>query len=334
MPRRFVRLVVFTLAVPAVFLSGLWGALALWFQLPLAAGPRLGVIAAFALVAALALAGLFARRLRNALVAYGAAFLGLLLWWSTIQPSNDRDFAPDVAHGVTGVLRGDTLTLENVRNFSWRSPDDFDENWEERSYDLSTLEGADFYLVYFMGPLIAHSMVSFGFSDGRHLLFSIEIRPERHESFSALGGFFRKFELVFLAGDERDYLFLRKARDEDVRLFRLRLDRAQARKILLEYVREANALAIHPKFYNTLTANCNSTIFVMIQSLFPNFPTDWRVVLNGFLPGFFYDHNLVDTRLPLDELIRRAFVTDRIRSGLSEQDFGARLRENTPDPNR
>lgn len=331
---RWLRAAARFLGVLIVLFSALWGALALWFQLPLEQAPRLAVIAAFLLLAGLTLAGLFRRRLRDAFIAYAAAFAALLLWWGTIHPSNDRDFAPAVAHGVTGVLRGDELTVQNVRNFNWRSEQDFDENWEERSYDLEKLEGADFYLVYFMGPLIAHSMVSFNFEGGRHLLFSIEIRPERHEAFSALGGFFRKFELIFLAGDERDYLFLRKERQEDARLFRLRLTQPQARKLLLEYISEANALAIHPQFYNTLTANCNSTIFVMIRSLFPNFPKDWRVVLNGFLPGFFYDHNLVDTRVPLDELIRRAHVTDRIAPGLSEAEFGARLRENLPDPNR
>ena len=134
-----------------------------------------------------------------------------LLWWSTILPSNDRDFAPDVAHGVTGIVQGDELTLKNVRNFSWASPTDFTENWETRSYDLSKVESADFYLVYFMGPLIAHSMVSFGFADGRHLMFSIEIRKQRGEAFSAIAGFFKRYELVFLAADERDFLFLRKA---------------------------------------------------------------------------------------------------------------------------
>lgn len=325
------------LCVLALFALGLgsavWGALALWFQAPLPQGARAALIAVFCALAGAALIGLFRRRLRPALPAYALGFAALLVWWSTILPSNDRDFAPEVAHGVTGRVEGDELQLWNVRNFSWVSPTQFHENWETRNYDLAKLQSADFYLVYFMGPLIAHSMVSFAFSDGRHLMFSVEIRPERGQPFSAIAGFFRRYMLVFLAADERDYLFLRKARNEDVRLYRIRVAPGAARALLLRYVAEANDLALHPQFYNTLTGNCNTVIFAMVRALSPSFPFDWRIVLNGFLPSFFYDHGLVDTSIPLRELIAGAAVTDRIEMGLTEEAFGARLREGLPNPN-
>ncbi len=331
--RRFGRrafVVFLLLLIPG---SAAWAGFALWFQLPFGPGVRLAAIALFDLLALLTLVQLFWRRPRYAWAAYALAFAALIGWWATILPSNDRDFAPDVAHGVTGVVRGDELTLENVRNFTWASPTEFSERWEKRRYDLSQLESVDFYLVYFMGPLIAHSMVSFGFKDGRHLMFSIEIRRQRDDAFSPIAGFFKRYELVFLAADERDFLFLRKAENEDVRLYRIRTTPAAGRALLLEYVREANHLAAHPQFYNTLTANCTTSIFLMLRALTPTFPLDWRVLLNGFLPSFAYQHGLVDTSIPLDELIRRAAVTDRIKMGLSEEAFGARLRDGLPDPN-
>jgi hypothetical protein len=270
---------------------------------------------------------------RPAGLAYALAFAALLLWRQTIVPTNDRDFAPEVAHGVTGVVEGDELILQNVRNFSWTSPADFSENWETRRYDLSGIRSAEFYLVYFMGPLIAHSMVSLDFSDGRHLMFSIEIRPQRGEPFSAIAGFFGRYEIVSLAADVRDYLFLRKANREDVRLYRLKTSPEAARALLLRYVQEANDLAQHAQFYNTPTANCTTSIFLMVRALSPTFPLDWRVLLNGFLPSFAYEHGLVDTSIPLAELIDRAAISDRIRMGLSEAAFGARLRDGLPNPN-
>ncbi|SFK46018.1 DUF4105 domain-containing protein [Methylocapsa palsarum] len=330
--RRAARRALFVFLCVLCLGSAIWGAFALWFQLPSPDGLRMAASGLFAFLGALALAGLGSRRFRLFGLAYAIAFAGIVIWFARISPSNDRDFAPEVAHGVTGVTRGDDLILKNVRNFSWTSPTAFNEVWEERRYDLSKLESADFYLVYFMGPLIAHSMVSFSFSDGRHLMFSIEIRRERHEEFSAIAGFFKRHELVFLAADERDYLFLRKANREDVRLYRLRISKDAARALLLQYVREANELAVHPQFYNTLTANCTTTIFLMLRALSPSFPLDWRVLLNGFLPSFAYEHNLVDTSIPLSELIARAAVTDRIKMGLSEMAFGARLREGLPRP--
>ena len=67
-----------------------------------------------------------------------------------------------------------------------------------RDDHLDQLRSADLVLSYWMGPAIAHTLISFGFEDGRHVVFSLEIRKERGESFSALGGFFRKFEMTLV----------------------------------------------------------------------------------------------------------------------------------------
>ena len=64
-------------------------------------------------------------------------------------------------------------------------------------------------LSYWTGPYIAHTLISFGFADGRFLTFSIEIRKEKGESFSAIGGFFKHFEMSLIAADERDILGVR-----------------------------------------------------------------------------------------------------------------------------
>ncbi len=42
-----------------------------------------------------------------------------------------------------------------------------------------------------MGPAIAHTLVSFGFTDGQHVVFSIEIRKEQHEQFDRTRRFFQ-----------------------------------------------------------------------------------------------------------------------------------------------
>ena len=117
--------------------------------------------------------------------------------------------------------------------------------------DSSKIATADIYVVYWAGPVIAHTIMSFGFDDGRHIAFSIEIRKEKSVDYSSIAGFFKRYELIFIAADERDLMGLRKAFDEDVRLYRLRLDPASARRFLIEYVDQANDLAANPRFYNT-----------------------------------------------------------------------------------
>ena len=324
-------LLAFALAL-VVAVSALWGTLALWYQIHVADALRTGLIAIFVGLALLAVAGLFWRGRRRLVFGYCAAFAALLIWWTTITPKLDGDWSPEVARAVTGTVEGDALTLKGVRNFQWRTTTDFTPAWEDRRYDLSKIATADIYVVYWAGPVIAHTIMSFGFDDGRHIAFSIEIRKEKSVDYSSIAGFFKRYELIFIAADERDLMGLRKAFDEDVRLYRLRLDPASARRFLIEYVDQANDLAANPRFYNTLTTNCTTTIFQMARALRATLPLDWRIVLNGYLPSYLYRVNAVDTSIPLDELIARAKVSDRIEAGLDEVAFGERLRQGVPSP--
>ena len=192
----------------AVVLVTAWGALALWFQLAPAVALVLG--GAWALLGlAVALVLLRARGWRHERrlwLAGAVAGLALLGWWQSLAPSHDRPWADDVARMLESSVDGDRLELRNVRAFEWRTETDYTPRWETRRYDLARLESADLVLSYWMGPHIAHTLVSFGFSDGGRLVFSLEIRKERDETFSALGGFFRKFEQVIVAADERDLI--------------------------------------------------------------------------------------------------------------------------------
>jgi hypothetical protein len=56
---------------------------------------------------------------------------------------------------------------------------------------------------YWSGPVIAHMLVSFGFENAEYVVFSVEIRPRKGESFSEIGGFFKEFGLSIVAADER-----------------------------------------------------------------------------------------------------------------------------------
>ena len=41
---------------------------------------------------------------------------------------------------------------------------------------------------------------------------------------------------------------------------------------------------------------------------------DWRLIVNGFLPGYLYDHGAVVTTMPLAELIERARISKKARA--------------------
>jgi len=323
---------VFTSALVIAPISA-WGALALWFRFPGPEGLRAAVAVLFAALGLGTIAALFMRRSLIALAVFAIAFAGLLAWWSTIKPPLDGDWAPDVARQTTGSVKGDILTLSDVRDFEWRTDKDFTERWGPRSYDLSKLKTLDLFLAYWAGPEMAHVIMSFGFEDGDHIAWSVEVRRERNGEFSPIADAFKSHTLVYLATTERDSVRLRSnVRGEDVRLYRLNTPPDQARALLKEYAAESTALAEQPKFYNSITANCATVVFKLVRAAGSTLPFDWRLVVNGFLPGYLYDHGAVVTTMPLAELMERARVSEKARAADASPDFSRLIRVGVPSP--
>ena len=289
-----------------------------------APGARMGLVTVQAL---------FRRGRWVALGIYVLAFGAVVVWWGTIGPPADGDWAPDVARQTTGTIDGDILTLSDVRDFDWRTDDDFTERWSKRSYDLSKLKTLDLFLAYWGGPEMAHVMMSFGFEDGDHLAWSVEVRRERNSQFSPIADAFKSHALIYLATTERDSVRLRSnVRAEDVRLYRLNTPPDQARVLLTQYVLEATALAEQPKFYNSITANCATVVFKIMRAAGGMFPFDWRLVVNGFLPGYLYDHRVVVTTMPLSELMERARINAHAKAADQSPEFSRLIRVGVPSP--
>ena len=251
----------------------------------------------------------------------------MLIWWASIPPSNDRLWADDVSRPLSGAVAGSQVTLHQVRDFRWRSDDDYDARWETRRYDLDHLASADAMLSYWGSRAIAHAMISFGFDDGRHVVFSVEIRRKRGEEYSPIGGFFKQFETILVAADERDIIRVRtNVRGEDDYLYPLQMDQATMRGLFLSYVKAANRLADQPAFYNTVTSNCTTLVYRMARHLDPDLPWDVRLLLTGYLPEYLQKIGALDPRQPIDELRRRARITSRARRSQPQDDFSRVIR--------
>ena len=321
-----ILLVLFTIA------SGAWGALALLYSSPLSETARIVLAAIFGIVASVAAIALAVRRWRwRAAGAYWVAFFALLAWFFSLAPSNDRDWQADVATLPYATVAGDIATMHNIRNFDYRSETDYTPAYYDKRFDVSKLTGVDIIAVYWMGPAVAHIFVSFEFAGSDHLAVSIETRKEKGEEYSTLKGFFRQYELYYVVADERDVIRLRtnyrKDPPEDVYVYRAQGPLENGRRLFLDYVRKINSLKEKAEFYNTLTTNCTTNIWMHTLVNVGHLPFSWKILASGYVPQYMYEAGRLDNSVPFAELQKRALVNPRAHGADKAQDFSRRIRE-------
>ncbi len=332
--RRFLTGCARWLGAIAVLAFTVWGALALALVGPGGDKGRLVLAVLYGVAGLVAVGALVLHRgLRFALPVFAVALVAIGLWWSSIKPSNERDWQPEVARLAYATIDGDLVTVHNIRNFDYRTETDFTPAYYDRTYDLKKLDSGDLIAVYWMGPAIAHLFLSFGFGDD-HLAISIEARKEKGEGYSSAKGFFRQYELYYVVADERDVVRVRtnyrKDPPEDVYVYPLRVPRENMRRIFLEYMRKLNGLREHPEFYNTLTTNCTTAILMNTRVNQESLPLSWKVIVSGYAPAYVYESGRIDRSLPFEELQRRSLVNAAGQAADQAPDFSRRIRAGLP----
>lgn len=313
-----------------------WGVLALYYFNHLNPDLRTGLAAAFAFASLVALIGFTLPRLRwRALAAYLVLFAALLFWWFSLAPSNDRDWQPDVAVLPYATIDGELVTVHNIRNFDYQTETNFTPGYYDKTFDLRKLDGVDLIASYWMGPAIAHIFLSFDFQGGDHLAISIETRKERGEGYSTVAGFFRQYELYYVVADERDVIRLRtnyrKDPPEDVYVYRVNGPVENGRRLFLQYIKEINSLKERPEWYNTLTTNCTTAIWMHTRINPGHPPLSWKVLASGYVPEYLYEIGRLDTKLPFAELQRRAHINARAQAADKAADFSRQIRAGLPE---
>ena len=261
-----------------------------------------------------------------------AAIALVMAGWFSLQPSNDRPWQPDVAQTAWAEKNGDEIILHNLRNCDYRTENEYTPHWETRTVKLSQLTGIDIALNYWGSEWMAHPILSFQFSDGPPVALSIETRKEVGESYSAIGGLYRQFELIYIAADERDVLRLRAnyRQGEDLYLYRTTLTPAEARERFLEYVDSMNEMRDHPRWYNATTTNCTTAIRSQ-HTQTKRTPWDWRILLNGKIDKLFFDQGIIATDgLPFTELKQRALINAAAQAANDSPDFSKLIRAGRP----
>jgi Domain of unknown function (DUF4105) len=323
---KLLRFILVSLAWIAAVLCAAWAVGALYFDFP-----KAGAFAAISFVIALLAVVIFGGRkpLKFALV-FGA-FAIVLLWWLTLKPGNDRPWQPDVARTAWAEINGDEVTIHNVRNCDYRTATDFTPKWETRTVRLSQITGMDVAINYWGSPWIAHPIVSFQFSEGLPLCFSIETRKTIGQQYSTLEGFYRQYTLIYVVADERDVVRLRtNYRREEVYLYHTLASPAQTRERFHEYINTVNALHETPRWYNAVTSNCTTSVRTQ-RAVQLRAPWDWRILLNGKMDEMLYqDHAIATGGLSFTQLKQRSLINERARAADQNPDFSRVIREGLP----
>lgn len=253
--------------------------------------------------------------------------LGTTLWWFGIEPRADRNWKAEYRRQPTATLAGDEVLVRDVRDFEFRTEQDFDERWRERRVHLSALRGVDLFVSHWGNPWIAHALVSFNFGEEGHLVASVETRQELGEGYSALRGFFRQYEITYLLAEEADVVRLRSnaRQDETVRLYRTKMTPEDARRFFMAYASWMNDNARRPEWYNALTNNCTSryTSWLVGNGIGGIPRWDWRLLANGKADEMLYRLGLLESKgLSFEELRQRSTVP----RGLGREDFSLNVR--------
>jgi len=314
-----------------------WAVLAIYFGDSQSSTLQTGVAATVGLFGLVTLVSLgFANWRKRLLIVYAVLFVAILNWWFAINPSNERQWQPDLAKLPYATFAGDLVTVHDIRNFDYRSEFDYTPAYYSKTFDINKLDGIDLFAVYWMGPAIAHTIVSFNFGNKDHLAVSIEARKELNEGYSTIKGFFRQYELTYIVADERDVIRLRtnyrKDPVEDVYLYSLKGPQENARRLFLEYIEQINELHDKPAFYNTLLDNCTTAIWLNTRVNQDHLPFSWKILLSGYVPEYLYQSGRLNTQLPFEQLQQQAHINSVAQTADHSADFSQLIRAGIEKP--
>lgn len=245
-----------------------------------------------------------------------------------IRPSNERKWTVDQAVLPVAEIAPPFVTVRNIRNFTYETTSSYTPGYYDKTFDLRQLDSAWFFVEPFGKGGAAHTFVSFGFADRDYVAISIEIRKEQGESFSALKGLLRQYEIMYVVGDERDLVKLRtNYRKDPVHLYRIHATPERIQAVFLSMLHRANDLRAHPEFYNTATNTCTTNLVRHVNEITPErVPFSPAVLLPANSDRLAYDLGLIDQSLPFAETRRRALINAAASKYADDPEFSRRIR--------
>lgn len=270
-------------------------------------------------------------------LAVGGTVLVALSWFLTAgrkRPLSARDWATDHARMIRSEISADRVRVHDLRDFDWSAPQGAQENYRTETFALDDVRQVWFVLAPFAKRWrgLAHSFISFEFSDDRFLAVSVEARRQSGETYSLLRGVWRGFETTYVVGTERDLIGQRAIRGDTLFLYPSRATPAQARELFVDVMRRADSLRDRPEWYNTFLNNCTTNLRDHVNRIASDpLPWGWGIVLPGYSDALALGHGLLDTNLDIAAARERFRVDPLARAAVGTGDaFGRTIRAQMP----
>lgn len=293
--------------------------------------PRGGLIILFLLIG---IASAAASRWHWAYALIGwTALLAILIPFLNLSPVTEADWTPSCARLPAVEVSGNLATVHNLRDFIYTTPDSFIPRYETRVYNLDSVLALDLAVSHWGQDAIAHTLLVFRFEGGDNLVLSVETRLTVGQEQSPISGLFKSIPLIWILGTENDLLRLRSNfRREDLYLYPTRTTPTEARKALNIIFERINKLKNKPEFYNTLHANCTTTLADIIDQIYPGIPWDIRKCLNGYSDQLAFDCNWLPHPPDISYALYRSYFMVNLRTAslpdtAPSADYSALLRK-------
>lgn len=248
-------------------------------------------------------------------------------------PQNDRwqlstARMPGISTKEDGVLH-----ISNIRDFIYRTPNDFDVCYLEEDFDPKEIAG-----VYLAESLHdggeCDLMLSFAFRDGRYLVISPERRIPAGQAHNSIRDYYKNYGLIYIFGTEEDLFMVRTdIKKEYLLLYPLRANAEEARQMLLHCVRLAQETAQENTAYNPFRQRYANGLLGALRILSTNIPECAIHCRN--VAEELYDHHLIDTKFRGEwSQIQQAFAAGyRIRPEMRD-DYSDVIRKKLELPTR
>lgn len=244
-------------------------------------------------------------KLTTALVLFGATALTIRV--AMRDPSLSREWDEDVRvlAGVEMSPEG-SVRLRDIRDWMYTQDSVVSKRYFDASFDPQHIVDVWMYeQVLDDTGLIAHTFLVFEFDESyvspRYLGLSVETRRESGEEYSLIGGILRSFEVTHIWATESDLVTRRvQLLDYPLTRFRLEIPKEYRARIFLKLAQETADLAAKPRWYNTVTNNCTSSLIRYVNESEPNaIPVHYSLVFTGKVDDYLAKLGYLDTESSL-----------------------------------